>query len=75
MSKILVSFFLGTGEDKLLNFYEGFLDSLKTAGNDVQYIVTNNFLDTPWNGENNLKKNHTVQTTMPTNLFHTINNV
>lgn len=57
MSKILVSFFLGTGEDKLLNFYEGFLDSLKTEGNDVRYIVTNNFLDTPWNGENNLKKN------------------
>ena len=57
MANILISFFSSTSEDKLLIFYESFMRSLEENGNNVKYIVTNDFLNYAWNGDNILKDN------------------
>lgn len=43
------------GKYKSFIFYEGLVSELTKNGNDVMEIITNDFLEIPWNGSNNLK--------------------
>ncbi len=43
------------GKYKTFVFYEGLAEALQKNGNNVMEIITNDFLERPWNGSNKLK--------------------
>ncbi|MEM6812430.1 MAG: hypothetical protein AAF549_08180 [Pseudomonadota bacterium] len=51
MARIFVSFFSPLGSEKILSYYEGFLNSLADQGNDVLYSVSNDILSRPWDDD------------------------
>jgi hypothetical protein len=54
MAKILVTFFSGLGRNHIPPYYDGFVKSLCKEGNDVLYLLTNDFINRPWDGNNKL---------------------
>ena len=55
MAKIIISHFSGirhAGRWETACYYEGLLKSLVESGNSVLHIVSSDFLDAPWNGNN-----------------------
>lgn len=43
-------------EDKLVIFYESFIHALQEQGNEVLFLNTTGYLQSPWNGGNELKE-------------------
>lgn len=59
MAKVIVIHYGGVlvaGKYKTFIFYEGLISALRKNGNDVMEIITNDFLERPWNGSNKLKR-------------------
>lgn len=54
MTKVFVSFYSGTGSNRVPCFYEGLLNALIEEGNEVLFLVTNDFLIKPWDSDNEI---------------------
>lgn len=59
MAKVIIIHYGGVlvaGKYRPFIFYEGLVSALRKNGNDVMEIITNDFLERPWNGSNKLRR-------------------